>query len=279
MTSGTGDANLHAQADPDVICSPPTPTNMQTDSMIPISYQLYSSRNFDLDETLAMLARLGIEAVEGHAPLYEDLEATRRRLETHGLSMPTGHFAIELVEQDPARCLEITRALQLDSVLVPYLTPEQRPLDADGWQQLAGRLTEMAKPILDAGLNFGWHNHDFEFMPCADGTLPIECLTNACPELGLELDLAWIHVAGHDPVTWIERYAGRTLAVHVKDRAPEGDNEDEDGWADVGHGVMDWELISAALKSAKVPRYILEHDNPRDAERFARRSFTTVKSF
>ncbi|MGQ7847121.1 sugar phosphate isomerase/epimerase family protein [Granulosicoccus sp. 3-233] len=247
--------------------------------MIPVSYQMYSSRHFDLDDTLAMLARLGISAIEGHAPLYEDLQATRRRLDTHGLSMPTGHFSIELVESDPARCLEIARALQVRHVFVPFLLPDQRPSDAEGWQALGRRLTEMSKPILDAGLYFGWHNHDFEFMPCADGSLPIQHLTESCPALGLELDLAWVHVAGQDPVEWIETFADRIQTVHVKDRAADGENTDEDGWADVGYGVMDWEAIAAALKSAKVPLYIMEHDNPRDPERFARRSLATVKNF
>ena len=62
----------------------------------------------------------------------------------------------------------------------------------------------------------------------------------------------------------------------MKDRAPEGENVDEDGWADVGYGVMDWTAI-AALTAAKVPRFVLEHDNPSDVERFARRSLATVK--
>ncbi len=135
----------------------------------------------------------------------------------------------------------------------------------------------MGKPIRDAGLGYGWHNHDFEFSALPDGTLPIEHLAAASPEIDLELDLAWIYVAGHDPVTWIERFTGRILAAHMKDRAPEGENADEDGWADVGHGVMNWTAIAAALKAANVPRFILEHDNPSDVARFARRSLATVK--
>lgn len=247
--------------------------------MVQISYQLYSSRDFDLDETLIMLARLGISAVEGYAPLYEDLDATRTRLDAHGLAMPSGHFAIDLVEQDPERCLAIARALQIESVIVPFLTPEQRPDDAAGWQQLGGRLIDMGKPVLDAGLGFGWHNHDFEFQPCSDGTLPIEILAETCPDLGLELDLGWIQAAGHDPCAWVEKFSGRILAAHVKDRAPAGENSDEDGWADVGYGVMDWDAISAALTAAQVPLYILEHDKPSDHERFAHRSFATVNGF
>ncbi|ASJ73813.1 sugar phosphate isomerase/epimerase family protein [Granulosicoccus antarcticus] len=245
--------------------------------MKPIAYQLYSSRNHDLDSTLSMLARLGITELEGYAPLYQDINATRNRLDKNQLTMPTGHFAIEQVESDPTGCIAIARSLGLESIIVPFLTPDQRPVDAAGWQQLATRVTEMGKPVRDAGLGFGWHNHDFEFLPLDDGTLPIEYLLEAAPQIELELDLAWVHVAGQNPVNWIKRLTGQILAVHLKDCAPEGENLDEDGWADVGYGIMDWEVIAAALKLAKVPRFIIEHDNPSDPERFARRSLATVE--
>ena len=226
---------------------------------------------------MSLLARLGIAEVEGYAPLYQNTEATRTRLDTYNLTMPTGHFAIDLVETDPDRCIEIARALGIKSVIVPFLTPDQRPSDTSGWHALGARVAEMGKPIRDAGLGYGWHNHDFEFTALPDGTLPIDCLAEASPEIDLELDLAWIYVAGHDPVNWIKRFTGRIMAAHMKDRAPEGENVEEDGWADVGYGVMDWTAIAAALTAAKVPRFVLEHDNPSDVERFARRSLATVK--
>lgn len=247
--------------------------------MVPISYQLYSSRKFGLEDTLAMLSGLGIEAVEGYESLFTDPEAMRALLDANQLIMPTAHIGIELVQDDPARCLKIAKTLGIESVILPFLTPEQRPVDADGWQKLGKRLSGIGKPVRDAGLGFGWHNHDFEFTPCQDGALPIECLMEACPEIELELDLAWVHVAGKDPVSWIEKFSGRILAAHIKDRAAKGDNPEEDGWADVGYGVMDWVRIAAALNAAQVPRYILEHDNPSDHERFARRSLASVMQF
>lgn len=247
--------------------------------MASISYQLYSSRNFDLDDTLAMVSRLGITQLEGYAALYADTDATHDKLESNGLTMPTGHFDFDLVDADPIRCVEIARSLGIQTVVVPYLAPEQRPTDAEGWEHFGVKLANAGKPIRDAGLGYGWHNHDFEFIALPDGTRPIEYLAEASEEIELELDLAWIHVAGQNPIAWIERFAGRTLAVHVKDRARAGENADEDGWADVGHGIMDWTSITPALQTAGVPLYVIEHDNPSDHERFAQRSFATVKGF
>lgn len=242
-----------------------------------ISYQLYSSRNWPLVETLDMLESLGIEEVEGFGPLYDDPAATKALLEDRGLTMPTGHFALDLVEQ-PEKAIAIAKALGVEGVIVPWIHPDQRPTDKPGWRALAKRLHEAGKPILDAGLGYGYHNHDFEFLPGTDGTLGIDEIA-AYPEIGLELDLAWIHVAGHDPAAYIRKFAGRIIAAHIKDRAPVGENEDEGGWADLGEGEVDYMHIVPALGEAEVERWVLEHDNPSDHVRFATRSYNAVSMF
>ena len=40
-----------------------------------ISYQLYSSRNWDVEETFAMLSELGVKEVEGFGPYFEERNA------------------------------------------------------------------------------------------------------------------------------------------------------------------------------------------------------------
>ena len=243
-----------------------------------IAYQLYCSRNWPLVETLDMLERVGIDAVEGFGPLFDDPDATKRLLDEREMTMPSGHFAFDLVSGDPKRALEIARTIGIQTVIVPFLTPDQRPKDKAGWQAFARKLAEAGKPIRDAGLGYGWHNHDFEFLPCEDGTLGIEEIA-AQPDVGFELDLGWIHAAGHDPAEWVRKYSDRLLAVHIKDRAPEGENADEGGWADLGYGEVDYMHIVPALGDADVPLWVLEHDNPSDHERFATRSFNAVSMF
>jgi sugar phosphate isomerase/epimerase len=77
-------------------------------------------------------------------------------------------------------------------------------------------------------------------------------------------------------LSWIKKYADRITAVHVKDIAPKGENLDEDGWADVGKGTVNWPACFKALAKTKTLSYILEHDNPNDLARFAKRSFDYV---
>ncbi|MCV0429614.1 MAG: sugar phosphate isomerase/epimerase, partial [Roseibium sp.] len=80
-------------------------------------------------------------------------------------------------------------------------------------------------------------------------------------------------------MAWIERYGDRITAAHVKDIAPEGECLDEDGWADVGHGVMDWKGLMAALRNIGVDLFVLEHDKPSDFDRFATRSIEAFRTY
>jgi sugar phosphate isomerase/epimerase len=243
-----------------------------------ISYQLYSSRNWDADETFAMLAEAGYKEVEGVGPHYEDTAATKARLERYGMTMPTGHFAPDFIESDPAKVIEIAKALGITCVIAPFIPPAERPTTMSGWTAFTARLVKMSEPIIAAGLDFAWHNHDFEFVP-VDGQFPLDLIAAASPDIKFELDLAWVHVAGQDPVEWLQKYKGRIVAAHVKDVAPNGDCADEGGWADVGHGVMDWKTIKPAMDAAGVTRYVVEHDNPNDHVRMASRSLASVQAF
>ena len=57
-------------------------------------------------------------------------------------------------------------------------------------------------------------------------------------------------------------------------------NANEDGWADVGHGTVDWAgLIKAFREKSAAKVYVMEHDNPSDVERFARRSIEAANKY
>ena len=247
--------------------------------MADLSYQLYSSRNFPpLEATLTMLAELGYTQVEGYGGLYEDLEALVSALKVSGLAMPSGHFGLDMLEDDSDRVLEIAQAVGMTSIYCPHIGPELRASDAAGWQDFGKRLQDAGAVYAGAGITFGWHNHDFEFVAQADDSIPMEGILKGGPDLSWEADIAWIVRGGGDPFDWISRHGSRIDAVHVKDIAPEGQCLDEDGWEDVGHGTMDWKGLLNALKETPAKIFVMEHDNPNDHERFARRSIEAVKA-
>ena len=77
---------------------------------------------------------------------------------------------------------------------------------------------------------------------------------------------------GADPLAWMKREAGRIVSLHAKDLAPAGEKLDEDGWADVGTGSLDWPTLARAGRDAGARWLVAEHDKPNDPARFARNS-------
>lgn len=226
-----------------------------------------------------MLRGLGYARVEGYGALYSDAQALKAELEANHLSMPTGHFGIDMLENEVERVLEIAKLTGMKALFCPYLLPENRPTNAAGWRDFAKRLHSAGAPYRAAGYRFGWHNHDFEFFALSDGSLPIEHILNVAPDMAWEADVAWIIRGGADPVEWIKRYQSQILAVHVKDIAASGAKSDEDGWDDVGHGTVNWQALMELLRQTPAEYFVMEHDNPSDDERFARRSLEAARQF
>jgi sugar phosphate isomerase/epimerase len=247
------------------------------------SYQLYSSRNFPpTSATLAMLAKAGYSSVEGLGGLYatdDGLAEIASGINANGLTMPTAHFPIELLQADPDRVIHIAKTLGIERIYCPWIAPEMRGTTAAEWKALGALLQNVSVPLRSAGIGFGWHNHDFEFIALPDGTFPQDALFDGGPDLEWEMDVAWVIKGGADPFEWIKTYANRITAAHVKDIAPLGENADEDGWADVGHGTVDWAGLMAALRAIGVKNFVMEHDNPSDHARFATRSIVNAKTY
>ena len=248
--------------------------------MTGFSYQLYSSRNFPpIEATLRMLAQMGYGRIEGYSGLFMDaagLATLEAAMEETGLTMPTAHFGMPQVQDTPGDVVALAKRLGVETVMVPAI--EDRVKDAAGWAAFGKELAEAGKPLLDAGLGFGWHNHAFEYADLGTSETPLQLIMAGSEDLKLELDLAWVQVGGHDPVAEVQHWADRLIAVHVKDIAPEKECVDEDGWADVGHGVMDWPAIVAAVNASSAEYLVMEHDNPSDHARFAARSIEAAKA-
>lgn len=243
-----------------------------------MAMQIYSARNFTpLDEQLAIVAKNGYTHVETFGPFHDDPEASRKQIEAHGLKVSSAHIAPEVVIDDTGRAIDIVKALGAKYAIAPYLPPEARPTDTAGWRALGEKLQAAAEICAAQGVDVAWHNHDFEFKTLPDGTLPITHILG--DKLLWEADIAWIARGGGDPAVWIERYRGRLAAAHVKDIAPPGENADEDGWADVGAGVLPWPKLWALCVDAGVNLFVAEHDDPSSFERFARVSAEAMRKF
>jgi sugar phosphate isomerase/epimerase len=245
-----------------------------------VSFQLYSARKFPpLDAQLAFLSGLGYRNVEPYGGLFTDPEALRTTLTEHKLDTPTAHIGIDALRSDVEAVAKVAKEFGIEEVIVPAVPTEERTQPAEGWDRLGKELDGYQKALAAHGVDLAWHNHSFEFVKLPDGSYPLDHIFAAAPNLHWQADIGWIEWAGEDAAAWIEKYADRVNALHVKDLAPKGENADEDGQADVGHGVIDWQKLMPAIMAPGVKYLVIEHDNPNDYERFARRSFATVSAW
>lgn len=234
-----------------------------------ISFQLYSARNAPPDvDVLGRLAALGYDAVEPYGANYlDDAPAFRARADAHGLAIPSAHMPLALLRDEMARATDLASTLGLEVIAAPYLDEAERPRDVEGWQALGATLGQIAGQLGDAGIRFAWHNHDFEYAPLADGSIPLDHLL-ADPRVLSELDLGWVARTGRDPAAEVTRLSGRLAAVHFKDPAPAGVTAD-DGWTAVGAGTTDWTGVWRAVERSTTALVVAEHDNPSDWQAFA----------
>jgi len=144
--------------------------------------------------------------------------------------------------------------------VIAWIPAEERHT-LDDYKRWAERLNRAATEAKAAGLQFAYHNHDFEFVPL-DGKLPYDVLlTETDPKLvQLEMDLYWIVKGGQDPLAYFARWPGRLPMVHVKDSAGPPDHR----MVEVGAGKIDFKKIFAQSDQAGIRHYFVEHDEPAD---------------
>ena len=225
-----------------------------------VGIQLYTVRDkmkADFEGTLARVAQIGYKEVEfagyfDHSPA--DVKAILDRL---GLSAPSTHIGLAGMDEWK-KALDTAKAIGHEYVVVPWI-PEEKRKTLDDWKSVAAVFNQAAQMAKDAGLQFAYHNHDFEF-PKLDGQVPYDVLLqNTDPKLvQLEIDLYWITKAGQDPLTYFARWPGRVPLVHVKDSA----GAPEHKMADVGQGKIDWKRIFAKRDQAGIKHFFVEHDQP-----------------
>jgi len=244
--------------------------------MTDFSFQLYSARKFPpVEAILPRLKALGYAQVEGYAGMTDDPAGFGQRLKASGLTMPTAHFSVEVL-RDREATLRTAKAFGVQTIICPWI----KGGDEAVWEANGELLAGFAATYESAGFDFGYHNHNFEFVPTSSGRLPMDILLEAAPTMNWEVDVAWMIKGNQAPFDWFDRYGKRVTAIHVKDIALDGESANEDGWADVGYGTIDWPSLFAEIRKDTSAKYfVMEHDNPSDADRFARRSIETAKKW
>lgn len=232
-------------------------------------YTLREEMTKDPDGTLKKVANLGYKEVESFG--YQDGKFFGKTAKEYatllndlGLSAPSGHYMTGNVmmkgegtlTNNWKRAVDDAAAIGQKYMVCAYLFPPERT-KLDDYKKFADLFNKSAEVTRAAGLQFAYHNHDFEFQPM-DGQVPYDLLLSSTdPKLvQMELDLYWTTFAGQDPVALFKKHPGRFPLWHLKDM----EKTPQRAFAEVGTGSIDFQRIFDARKTAGLTHYFVEQD-------------------
>ncbi len=247
-----------------------------------VGLQLYTIRDAmaaDLHGSLRKVSDLGYKYVElasyadgkfyGYTP-----EEFKKIVEDLGMEAISSHTQVEAagISLDNAKIMtEAHAALGVQYCIQPWVEEADRNIES--YKKMVGDWNEVGGIMKQAGIRFGYHNHNFEFKS-VDGIVPYYdiFMKEMDPDLiTMELDIFWASKAGQDPVEMFHNYPGRFRLLHVKDmytrEAPFFDVIKDD-IAPVGEGVIDFKTIFAVKEVAGMKHFFVEDDNQGNGKPF-----------
>ena len=236
-----------------------------------IAAQMYTVRDFTktpegIAESIKKVKNIGYDAmqVSGFGPI--DPKDLRKIADDTGVEICATHTGFDRMRDETQAVIDEHHILGCKYPAIGGLPQSYREGGEAGYKQFAQEASEVGRKFAEAGLTFGYHNHNFEFQKFGNRTALELILQETDPQaVQLEIDVYWVQAGGADPAAWIKKAAGRIDLIHVKDMAIEGR---EQRFAEVGEGNLNWPAILEAGRQSGTRWYIVEQDRCYDRDPF-----------
>jgi len=219
----------------------------------------------DLDGTLKELAGWGFERIEmcsppgyaqlGFGPLAQMKPSDlREKIHAAGLGCESCHFGFGELKDHLDERLAWAKEMGLKQMILSTFGISKEAKMAD-WMSAADRANKIAEQTHKAGIQFGFHNHDFEFQKI-DGELVYDRLMSEFdPKLvKMQFQVSVVRL-GYHAADYFKKYPGRFISIHLQDYSPEKKKE-----VALGQGEVDWKRLWAAAKKSGARNYFVEVD-------------------
>jgi sugar phosphate isomerase/epimerase len=211
-------------------------------SSVPSKYlglQLYSLREMINDEgirkVLEVVAAMGYNSLETAAyskgKIYgEDPAELKKIVNDLGMKLTSAHLSRNISEDHDAdiswwnKAVEAHNAAGMKYMIVPSSPLSGKDATIDNVKRYGDYFNEIALISAGASIQFGYHNHAFEFESKIDD-IPVYdlLLKHTSPNhVIFQLDVYWIKKGGYDPVDYMKKYAKRIKVLHIKDETAIG---------------------------------------------------------
>jgi sugar phosphate isomerase/epimerase len=248
----------------------------------PAGLQLYTVRDLlekDLQGTLKKIAAIGYKNLEsaasskGHYYGLKPKEFTSL-LADLGMKLRSSHVLVgandnkmpfETLTSNLPKLVDMAAETGQEYLTCAFLFPNERR-SLEDYKKHIELFNKTGEACQKAGVQFAYHNHDFEFETLS-GQVPYELLLSqvSADKMKMELDLYWVSKVGKDPVALFKKHPGRYVMWHVKDM----DKTEKKHFTEVGNGTIDFKRIFANAKTAGLKYYFVEQDqtpgNPLDS--------------
>ena len=241
-----------------------------------IGLQLYTIRDAmktDPAGSLKKVADIGFKYLElasyadgkfyGYSP-----EDFKKLVNDLGMEAVSSHSGVEVKGVDTSNADSMAEAhakLGVKYCIQPWMVEERRK-SVDSYKKFVAELNVVGGVMKKHGIQFGYHNHDFEFNT-VEGKIPYFdiFMKDADPNLVIfEMDCYWVIKAGQNPIDIFNKYPGRFQLLHIKDMEKSADKF----FAPVGTGSIDYKSIIKAKAASGMKYMIVEQDNTRDGKPF-----------
>ena len=214
-----------------------------------LGLQLYSLRDMvndaGIQKVLEAVAKMGYTSLEtagyNDGKIYGMAPAELKKIvDGLGMKLTSAHLGRNITSDHDADMAWWNKAVEAHNAAgMKYMIMPSSPLDKagatlDNVKRYCDYFNEIALISAGASVQFGYHNHAFEFENKVDGETVFDLmLKHTSPRhVMFQLDVYWIKKGGYDPVTYMKKYADRIKVLHIKDEKAIG-----------AHNVVDFKAV------------------------------------
>ena len=224
-----------------------------------IGLQLYSIKELtcvDFLGTLEKVAKIGYTGVEFAGYFDTPSKKLKKHLDNIGLKAAGSHIGIDALTQNLDSVIEYSLEINDPYVICPGLPGPMRD-SVSAYKKTAELFNKIGQKCKDNGIQFGYHNHDFEFEQF-EGQYGLDLLVNnSDPDLvHIELDTFWVEYCNLQSIDFINKYRERCSILHIKDMKSVYEKIN----TEIGKGIMDFKTITAAGKGYNVKWFTIEQE-------------------
>jgi sugar phosphate isomerase/epimerase len=219
-----------------------------------LSVQLYTVREqfkTDIPGTLKRVKEIGFDWVEtAFWPDGVSLEQAAKYIRDAGLHVSSSHIEIPMGDKKQVM-LDTAAAYDCKRMIWHGWPEDKRYSSLEGTLELGAIYNEAAKFAKANGIQFGLHNHWWEYRNKVGNRYVYEVLLeNLDKDIFFEVDTYWVKVAGQDPAAIVRKLGSRAQLLHIKDGPAKWNDslvtDNPDPMTAVGKGTQNFPAIVQA---------------------------------